>query len=74
MVTYLESTGKCTHCDKQVVIKKRAINHILHLLLIIPTFGLWLLVWIDQGMRNTHKKWSCSQCGLPVVKLLSDKD
>ncbi|AYF87518.1 hypothetical protein D6Z43_10300 [Pseudomonas sp. DY-1] len=25
--------------------QKKATNHILHLLLCIPTFGLWLIVW-----------------------------
>lgn len=28
------------------LVKGQRVNHILHLLLCIPTFGLWLLVWL----------------------------
>ena len=31
-------------------------NHILHFLLCIPTFGLWLIVWIIMGMSMTIKR------------------
>ena len=37
--------------------RKRTTNHILHLLLCIPTFGLWLIVWgITMSSNNSHNR------------------
>ncbi len=37
--------------------QKKNTNHILHLLLCIPTFGLWLLVWgVTISSNNSHNK------------------
>lgn len=30
-------------------------NHILHLLLCIPTMGLWLLVWVISAAYTSHQ-------------------
>ena len=36
---------------------KKKTNHILHLLLCIPTFGLWLIVWgITMSSNNSHNR------------------
>jgi hypothetical protein len=38
-----------------LVSEKRATNHILHLLLCVPTFGIWLVVWFIVANNNaTH--------------------
>lgn len=35
--------------------QKKTTNHILHLLLCIPTFGLWLVVWgLVASSNNRH--------------------
>lgn len=37
--------------------QKKTTNHILHLLLCIPTFGLWLLVWgLTMSSNNSHNR------------------
>ncbi|MNL21261.1 hypothetical protein D3C87_1425420 [compost metagenome] len=37
--------------------QKKTTNHILHLLLCIPTFGLWLIVWFFVASSNQgHNK------------------
>lgn len=37
--------------------RKRTTNHVLHLLLCIPTFGLWLVVWgLTISSNNSHNK------------------
>lgn len=33
--------------------QKRTTNHILHLLLCIPTFGFWLLIWSVVAISNS---------------------
>lgn len=37
--------------------QKKATNHILHLLMCIPTFGLWLLVWgVTMRSNDSHNR------------------
>lgn len=37
--------------------QKKNTNHILHLLMCIPTFGLWLIVWFIVASSNqSHNK------------------
>lgn len=37
--------------------QKKSTSHILHLLLCIPTFGLWLIVWFVVASSNqSHNK------------------
>lgn len=37
--------------------RKRTTNHVLHLLLCIPTFGLWLIVWgLIMSSNNSHNR------------------
>jgi len=36
-------------------------NHILHLLLTLVTFGVWLVVWI--ALTVMPKSYRCPQCG-----------
>jgi hypothetical protein len=33
--------------------QKKTTNHVLHLLLCIPTFGLWLIVWLQVVTAST---------------------
>jgi hypothetical protein len=51
--------SKCTTCEKQTPHLQQIPNHILHLLLTIVTFGLWIFVWIFQS-SSTPK---CTVCG-----------
>lgn len=37
-----------------LVNQKKATNHILHLLLCIPTFGFWLIVWFVVAISNSN--------------------
>lgn len=34
--------------------QKKTTNHVLHLLLCIPTFGLWLIVWLVVASSNSR--------------------
>ena len=49
------------HTDFRAVIKfGRPTNHILHLLLCLPTFGLWLIVWFFIGITNKQNSYTYS--------------
>lgn len=61
----LSSTGYCTQCNKQVLINKKGVNHILHLILTILTLGWWLIIWILLSI--SWGDWKCSQCGFGVI-------
>lgn len=37
-----------------LVNQKKTTNHILHLLLCIPTFGFWLIVWFVVAISNSN--------------------
>jgi hypothetical protein len=36
-------------------------NHILHLLLTLVTFGVWLIFWFGSTVK--FGGWRCTQCG-----------
>ena len=46
MVSYVETSKYCPNCEKPVLAKRKATNHVLHLLLTICIFGLWSIIWI----------------------------
>ena len=58
--------GYCRSCKKDVVIFRKGTNHILHLLLAVITFGLWIPVWMIISMMGG--KWRCSVCGSDKVR------
>lgn len=37
-----------------LVSQKKTTNHILHLLLCVPTFGFWLIVWFIVAINNVN--------------------
>lgn len=44
--------------------QKKTTNHVLHLLLCIPTFGLWLIVWLlIAGSNSRHNARIQKQMG-----------
>jgi hypothetical protein len=51
----------CTTCHKQVRAERPGTNHVLHLLLSIFTFGLWLICWIMACIK--FGGWQCPNCG-----------
>ncbi len=56
-----ENSGFCGMCNKQVLVRRKGTNHILHLILSILTAGLWIIVWILASIKMSG--WRCSQCG-----------
>jgi hypothetical protein len=53
----------CDVCEQQSLFQKPRINHVLHLILSIVTFGLWLVVWAILGLVNSAKPVRCVHCG-----------
>lgn len=68
---FQETSGYCSCCEKNVLIKAQTPNHLLHLVLSIVTSGLWLIIWIILCIRA--KEWHCSQCGKKVSSSFGDK-
>lgn len=64
-MTVKQASNFCNVCQRQTLYQKPRINHILHLILSIITFGLWTLVWIILGIRNADKPMRCASCGTP---------
>ncbi|AUG01409.1 hypothetical protein CXQ81_12605 [Pseudomonas sp. 09C 129] len=58
--------------------QKKTTNHVLHLLLCIPTFGLWLIVWLlIAGSNSKHNSRLEKQMGQVLdykMQGLSDTD
>jgi len=63
-----EASGYCKRCNKQVMIRRKGTNHVLHLLLTLFTAGLWLLIWIPASIRIGG--WRCVQCGAKTGRSL----
>lgn len=68
------STGYCIHCKKQMLIHKSGVNHILHLILTLVTFGAWAVVWIFLWFVNLFNLWRCSSCGTKVILGSTEND
>lgn len=58
-----QSSAYCNVCQRQSLFQKPRINHVLHLILSIVTFGLWLFVWLILGIINAGKEPRCTTCG-----------
>ena len=56
-----ESSGFCEMCNKQVLVRRKGTNHLLHLILSILTAGVWIIIWILASIKIGG--WRCSQCG-----------
>lgn len=56
-----EVGGHCKHCDRDVMVRRKGTNHILHLLLSIVTVGIWIIMWILLSIKIGG--WRCSICG-----------
>lgn len=57
--------GYCKACECARKLERRGTNHILHLLMTIVTFGVWLIVWF--GVSVKFGGWSCAACGSKKV-------
>lgn len=62
MTPQQEATGWCEACGRQVLIRRKGINHLLHLLLTILTAGVWVVVWFL--VLFVTRPWRCTICGM----------
>jgi hypothetical protein len=58
-----QKSSFCERCERMTLFQKRGINHVLHLILSVPTLGLWGLVWIVLAMTKSAEPYYCSRCG-----------
>ena len=65
MASYIETSKFCKTCNKQVLARRKGVNHILHLILSLFTFGIWVIIWILVVVKNivVIGEWRCSTCG-----------
>ncbi len=52
-----EKSGMCEACNKQVMVRRKSTNHILHLILSVLTAGIWIIVWILSSIKVGG--WRC---------------
>lgn len=62
-------SGFCKTCNEPRKVSRPKINHVLHLLLSLVTFGLWAIIWIGISIRVGG--WRCDTCGSTKVKSVS---
>ena len=55
----------CKNCKKSTIQIKQRANHVLHLLLSIVTFGIWLIVWFFIALFTSDTP-TCTVCGNEV--------
>jgi len=56
-----EGSVWCKTCQRQVLARRPATNHILHFLITFFTCGLWGLVWLALALKTGG--WNCPWCG-----------
>jgi hypothetical protein len=66
-----KSSAFCKTCNAKRLVVRPGTNHILHLLLSVITFGLWIVVWIFGTIKIGG--WRCTVCGtqVPLLDLLA---
>jgi hypothetical protein len=53
-----KARGHCSHCG-DVIVEVDKVNHILHLILTVITYGLWLVIWLFVANNPTSQ---CTKC------------
>lgn len=53
---------QCKKCAKITMHVRKGTSHVLHLLLSLITFGVWLPVWIILAL-NSSTTGQCTECG-----------
>jgi len=66
-----QASAYCPVCEKRVYAVGKAPNHVLHFLLTIFTFGLWLVVWVLLA-AGTIGNYRCTKCGAKVSPSAGD--
>jgi hypothetical protein len=61
MASFEETQKFCSNCQRHVLARRPGTNHILHLLMVLFTCGVWALVWAGQSVK--FGGWRCSFCG-----------
>ena len=61
-MSWQEKSKYCKRCQRDVLVRRKGTNHILHLLLTVLTGGLWLIVWILVSIKIGG--WRCTYCGI----------
>ncbi len=61
-----EANGKCKVCG-DVLVKRKATNHLLHGILTVCTLGTWAIIWVLSSIK--FGGWKCSKCGRSVSKI-----
>lgn len=62
-------SGFCKQCNERRKIERERPSHLLHLILTILTFGIWLIVWI--GVSIKFGGWRCATCGAKASGYIS---
>lgn len=63
-------SGNCVQEEgKRCAFERATPNHILHLLLSLVTFGLWLVVWLLLILNGGT--YRCRECGMKARGYLS---
>jgi hypothetical protein len=66
-----QASGFCPHCGEQRLLLREGPNHVLHLILSVLTFGLWLIVWFVIAARKQDAAARCSVCGTELRKVFA---
>lgn len=51
----------CEECDCRRKFTRPGVNHLLHVVLVVLTAGLWLPIWLIAIISN--RPWRCDECG-----------
>lgn len=57
-----QTMKQCPACQRMTQHVQPGTSHVLHLLLAVFSFGVWLPVWLLVALNNTTKA-QCTTCG-----------
>lgn len=57
-----QSMKRCKKCDRSTMHVQPSTSHLLHLILSVITFGLWIPIWLLLAASHGSQA-QCSECG-----------
>lgn len=66
-MAYKDVPGYCQYCEQMRMGRKYVTPHLVHLILSVCTYGVWVIVWALHALFAAASKAQCAVCGCDLV-------
>ena len=61
-------TRWCNKCERWTQHSQDGVNHLLHVVLMFLTGGVWFFVWVVLVVLNQYRQAYCCECHTPYTR------